>query len=135
MKVEVEVEVEVKVKVKVKKKTPTTKSTNFPSTTINNRQETINKKNMNNLKKYLGIIWMIMAPVLVIFMAWQAFEKINLAAGAAKANVALQWGIILLVFIPICIGFFIFGKYSFEGAYAHLPESSEEIDDYEEEAI
>lgn len=90
---------------------------------------------MNSLKKFLGIIWMIIAPVLVIFMAWQAIEKIGLATGPAKANVALQWSIILLVFIPICIGFFIFGRYSFEGAYSHLPESSKEIDDYDQEAI
>ena len=90
---------------------------------------------MNNLKKYLGLVWMLMAPVLIIFMGWQAFEKINAATGDTKANVALQWAIILMVFIPICAGFFIFGKYSFHGDYAHLPESSEEIDDYDEEAI
>ncbi len=87
---------------------------------------------MNALKKYLGILWMIMAPVLILFMGWQAFEKIGAASGDAKANVALQWIIILMVFLPICAGFFIFGKYSFHGDYAHLPESSEEIDDYDE---
>jgi hypothetical protein len=84
---------------------------------------------MNNLKKYLGIVWMVLAPLIVIFMGWQAWEKIGLATGAAKANVALQWVIIMAVFIPICIGFFIFGKYSFEGAYAHLPESSKELEE------
>jgi ABC-type polysaccharide/polyol phosphate export permease len=87
---------------------------------------------MNNLKKYLGLLWMIMSPVLIIFMIWQAYEKIALATGPAKTNVALQWVIILMVFIPICAGFFIFGKYSFQGDFAHLPESSDEIDDFDE---
>lgn len=90
---------------------------------------------MNNLKKYLGLLWMALAPILVAFMTWQAFKKISAASGPAQTNVALQWGIILAVFIPICIGFFIFGRYSFNGEYAHLPESSEEITDYEEPAI
>jgi ABC-type polysaccharide/polyol phosphate export permease len=90
---------------------------------------------MNNLKKYLGLIWMTMSPVLVIFMIWQAYEKISVATGPAKANTALQWVIILLVFIPICAGFFIFGKYSFRGEYGHLPESSAEITDYDEDPL
>jgi hypothetical protein len=36
--------------------------------------------------------------------------------------------IILLVFTPICVGFFIFGKYASSNEYAHLPESSNEIE-------
>lgn len=90
---------------------------------------------MNTLKKYLGILWMLMAPLLIAFMVWQAYLKVAAATGDAKTNVALQWGIILAVFIPICIGFFIFGKYSYQGEYAHLPESSAEIDDYDEPAL
>ncbi len=90
---------------------------------------------MNDLKKYLGLLWMIMAPVLVIFMIWQATQKISATSGPAQTNVALQWIIILMVFIPISVGFFIFGKYSFQGDYAHLPESSTELNDYEEPVI
>ncbi|HSK13773.1 MAG TPA: hypothetical protein VK907_11195 [Phnomibacter sp.] len=90
---------------------------------------------MNNIKKYLGLLWMAMSPVLIVFMVWQAYEKIGEATGLAKTNVALQWIIILAVFIPICLGFFIFGRYSYHGDYAHLPESSEEIDDYDEDAL
>jgi hypothetical protein len=90
---------------------------------------------MNIIKKYLGILWMMMAPALVIFMGWQAYEKISVATGPARANVALQWIIIMAVFVPICAGFYIFGKYSFRGEYAHLPESSEELTDYDEEPL
>jgi heme/copper-type cytochrome/quinol oxidase subunit 2 len=85
---------------------------------------------MNAIKKYLGIIWMLLAPAVVIFMAWQAVDKVGKAAEAAKSNVTLQWVIILFIFIPICAGLFIFGWYSFKGYYNQLPQSSAEITDY-----
>ena len=85
---------------------------------------------MNQIKKMLGIVWMLLAPVIVIFLAWQAFEKISLASAVTRSNVMLQWVIILIIFIPICIGLLIFGYYSFKGYYDHLPESSAEITDY-----
>jgi CHASE3 domain sensor protein len=69
---------------------------------------------MKNLKKYLGLIWILLGPIAMIFMALQAWEKIQLAEpGIATTNTALQWGIILLIFIPIAIGLVIFGKYAF----------------------
>ncbi len=85
---------------------------------------------MNALKRFLGIVWMILAPALVGFMMWQASDKISKASEATKSNVTLQWVIILFIFIPICIGLLIFGYYSVKGYYDHLPESSAEITDY-----
>jgi hypothetical protein len=83
---------------------------------------------MNTIKKLLGIIWMLLGPALVIFMCWQAADKITLAtAGVTKINTMLQWGIILLVFIPICAGLVLFGYYAFKGDYKILPEKSEDI--------
>ena len=83
---------------------------------------------MNSVKKLLGYVWMLMAPALICFLVYQAVEKISAATDIQKANITLQWVIILLVFIPICIGFFIFGKYASRNEYAHLPESSTEIE-------
>jgi len=83
---------------------------------------------MNSVKKLLGYVWMLLAPALICFLVYQAVEKISAASAIKKANITLQWVIILLVFIPICIGFFIFGKYSSTNEYAHLPESSTEIE-------
>ena len=84
---------------------------------------------MNALKKILGLCWMLLAPCLVIFMIGQASEKIGMATeGAARTNTALQWGIILLVFIPICGGFMLFGYYALKGEYSNLPTSSGELD-------
>jgi hypothetical protein len=82
---------------------------------------------MNGLKKFLGLIWMILSPAMILFLFWQAYEKISIAGEAVKANTALQWGIILVIFVPISIGLFIFGKYSFNGEYDHLPSSSDEL--------
>jgi ABC-type polysaccharide/polyol phosphate export permease len=83
---------------------------------------------MNAVKKLLGYVWMLMAPALICFLVYQAVEKISAASDVQKANITLQWVIILLVFIPICVGFFIFGKYASTNESAHLPESSTEIE-------
>lgn len=85
---------------------------------------------MNAIKKYLGIIWMLLSPAIIIFLFWQAADKIGKASEATKANITLQWSIILIIFLPICIGLLIFGYYAIKGYYEHLPESSAEITDY-----
>jgi uncharacterized membrane protein len=83
---------------------------------------------MKSLQKILGLVWIILGPTAMVFMAWQACDKVSKAeAGVAQTNTALQWGIILLIFIPIAIGLVIFGKYALAGEYDHLPESSEEL--------
>lgn len=83
---------------------------------------------MKTIKKLLGIFWIILAPVSVIFMFQQAIEKTGLAAeGIAKTNTALQWGIILFIFIPISIGLAVFGYYSLKGEYDALPTKSDEL--------
>jgi len=85
---------------------------------------------MNALKRLLGFVWMLLSPATVGFLIWQAADKIGNAGAATRSNVTLQWIIILVIFIPICIGLLIFGYYSIKGAYDHLPESSAEITDY-----
>jgi hypothetical protein len=85
---------------------------------------------MNAIKKYLGVIWMLLSPAVIIFLFWQAADKISMASEATKANITLQWSIILIIFFPICIGLLIFGYYAVKGYYEHLPESSAEITDY-----
>ncbi|ACU06417.1 MULTISPECIES: DUF6814 family protein [Pedobacter] len=78
---------------------------------------------MNGLKKALGLLWIILGPVSIIFMFMQAFEKVGLAEeGVHKTNTALQWGIILFIFIPISAGLVIFGWYALKGEYDKLPD-------------
>ena len=82
---------------------------------------------MNLIKKLMGFVWMFMAPCIILFLVYEAYDKITKATPATQSNVILQWVIILLIFTPICIGFFIFGKYASNGEYDHLPTSSKEI--------
>ncbi len=82
---------------------------------------------MNTLKRMLGFVWMLLSPVIVGYLFWQAADKIGKATAATKSNVSLQWSIILIIFIPICIGLLIFGYYSVKGEYDHLPETSAEV--------
>lgn len=83
---------------------------------------------MKIVKRILGILLILLAPLTIGLMVWQMIEKVGLAAeGVAKTNTALQWGIILFIFIPICAGLAIFGKYSLQGEYDSLPETSEDL--------
>lgn len=76
---------------------------------------------MNKLKQIVGVLCMILSVVLVFFMIYQAYLKVNLAPeGIARTNTLLQWIIILLVFIPICGGLFIFGKYALRKEFDNL---------------
>jgi len=83
---------------------------------------------MNALKKMLGILWIVLGPVIILFLIMQAVDKIGVAAeGIARTNTTLQWSIIILIFIPICAGLMIFGVYAFKGEYEQLPTSSDEL--------
>lgn len=83
---------------------------------------------MNTLKKGLGVVWMLLGPVIILFLCMQAIDKIGASAeGIARTNTTLQWSIIILIFIPICAGLVIFGNYALKGEYDHLPESSSEL--------
>lgn len=71
---------------------------------------------------------MFLAPAIIWFLVSQAIQKISAATAIAKSNVSLQWVIILTIFTPICIGFFIFGYYGFKGEYDQLPTSSKDLE-------
>lgn len=78
---------------------------------------------MNGLKKALGLLWIALGPASIIFLFMQAIEKIGQAPeGVARTNTALQWGIILFIFIPIGAGLVIFGYYALKGEYDRLPD-------------
>jgi hypothetical protein len=41
----------------------------------------------------------------------------------------IQWGVFIIIFIPIAIGLMIFGWYAWKGYYDHLPETSTELEE------
>lgn len=87
---------------------------------------------MNQIRRISGILWILMGPIAIYMMISQALIKIakesdkvakaadeaaKALAEAAKLNVSLQWGIIILIFVPIAVGLVLFGVYAFKGEY------------------
>ena len=69
---------------------------------------------MNNLKRILGFLWMLIGPAAIIFLIYEAIKKI---AENPVQDVYLPWIIIITIFTPIAIGFVIFGWYAVKGEY------------------
>jgi Na+/H+-dicarboxylate symporter len=83
---------------------------------------------MNYLKRYLGIIWLLIAPAVIFFLVSGAIKYIDLK-GTKDINNPVIWIIIISIFTPIAIGLMIFGWYALNNEYHHLPESSKELED------
>ena len=81
---------------------------------------------MNILKKILGVVWLLLAPVVIYFLVSGAITHID-PAGKKDINNPVIWVIIILIFTPIAIGLMIFGWYAIKGEYDHLPEKSTEL--------
>ena len=82
---------------------------------------------MNNIKKYLGIIWLLLAPAVIYFLVSSAWEHID-TKKTEQINNPVIWIIIIAIFTPIAIGLMIFGWYALKGEYDHLPESSKDFE-------
>jgi hypothetical protein len=81
---------------------------------------------MNQLKRILGILWILAGPVLTFVLIKSAVHNIN-SNGKGDISKPLPWVIIITIFMPIAIGFVIFGWYAFKGEYDKLPEDSNEM--------
>jgi len=79
---------------------------------------------MNTIKKFLGIIWILLGPVAVYYLVKTAASEI---AKKPVIDTKIQWAVFIVVFLPIAIGMVIFGYYALKGEYDHLPESSREL--------
>lgn len=81
---------------------------------------------MNTIKKYLGLVWMLLAPIIIFILVSGAVTHID-PNGKKDINNPIIWIIIITIFTPIVIGLMIFGWYAFKNEYEHLPESSEDL--------
>ena len=79
---------------------------------------------MNTLKRYMGVVWMLLGPVAIFFLVNTALAEI---AKKPVIDTKIQWGVFVVVFIPIAIGLMIFGYYAYKGEYDQIPQSSEEL--------
>jgi purine-cytosine permease-like protein len=79
---------------------------------------------MNSLKRFAGIIWILLGPAAIYYLIKTASEEI---AKKPVMDTKIQWIVFVVIFIPVAIGVMIFGWYALKGEYDHIPESSEEL--------
>ena len=79
---------------------------------------------MNSVKRFAGILWIILGPLAIFYLIKTAAEEI---AKKPVIDTKIQWTVFVVVFIPIAIGLMIFGWYAFKGEYDRLPKSSKEL--------
>lgn len=70
---------------------------------------------MNQLKKIMGFVWMIIAPVIIFLLISGAIN--NIGHGSKDINKPIPWIIIITIFTPIAAGLMIFGCYAIKGEY------------------
>jgi hypothetical protein len=81
---------------------------------------------MNQLKRKLGLLWMLAGPVAIYYLFRTAMEEIQ---AKPMIDTKIQWGVFIVVFVPIAIGLMIFGYFCLQGDYDRLPERSSDIEE------
>ena len=79
---------------------------------------------MNSIKKFAGIIWILLGPAAIYYLIKTASEEI---AKKPVIDTKIQWIVFVVIFIPVAVGIMIFGWYAMKGEYDNLPERSEEL--------
>ena len=74
---------------------------------------------MNALKRLFGVAWMILGPVAIGYLIYEAYLKIS---AQPTQDVYLPWIIIIIIFTPVAAGLVIFGYFAIKGEYDTLPE-------------
>lgn len=69
---------------------------------------------MNAIKRILGLFWLLLGPLAIGFLIYEAWRKI---AENPVQDVYLPWVIIIVIFTPIAAGLVIFGLYALKGEY------------------
>jgi predicted Na+-dependent transporter len=69
---------------------------------------------MNLLKRALGIVWIVLGPVILYWLIRTGAAEI---AKNPASNTKIQWGVFIVIFIPIVVGLVLFGYYSLKGEY------------------
>jgi amino acid transporter len=82
--------------------------------------------NMNQIKKVMGFLWMLIAPVVIFFLINGAIQ--NIGHGTKDINKPIPWIIIITIFTPICIGLMIFGLYAIKGEYSNELQNKKTIE-------
>lgn len=70
---------------------------------------------MDSIRKLFGFLWMAGAILLAVSLPYFAIRK--LGSPDASQEDYVFWIVIVTIFIPIIIGFLLFGYYAFRGEY------------------
>lgn len=81
---------------------------------------------MNTVKKYLGVLWMILGPLAIYMLIKIGVDEVKVKQ---SVDAIIQWSVFIIIFIPIFSGLFLFGYFALKGEYDHLPENSTEVED------
>ncbi len=69
---------------------------------------------MNKLKKYVGLIWIVLGPIAIYYLIITASSQI---IAKPAIDTKIQWAVFAIVFLPIAFGLMLFGYYAFKGEY------------------
>jgi len=69
---------------------------------------------MNKIKRILGLLWIVLAPVAIYYLIKTAASEI---VKKPVIDTKIQWVVFIVVFIPIAVGLVIFGYYATKGEY------------------
>jgi predicted Na+-dependent transporter len=72
---------------------------------------------MNTIKRALGIVWILLGPLVLFYLVKTAAAEI---AKKPVLDTRIQWGVFIVVFIPIAIGLVLFGYYAVKGEYEEI---------------
>jgi hypothetical protein len=75
---------------------------------------------MNTIKRFLGFAWIILGPLVLFYLVKTAAAEI---AKKPVLDTWIEWGIFIVVFIPIAVGLVLFGYYALKGEYENITDS------------
>ena len=75
---------------------------------------------MGIIKKLIGVLCMILAPVAAYLLTSEGIKKMAAAAPADKTNAVTQWMILILIFMPVMAGLLLFGWYAVKGEFEEI---------------
>jgi type VI protein secretion system component VasK len=78
---------------------------------------------MKLLKRYLGILWILLGPVIIIVLIKAAVFNIS-SGGTGDINKPIPWIIVIAIFTPVAIGLSIFGWYAWKGEFDIIEDHS-----------
>ena len=60
------------------------------------------------------MLWLLLGPLAIFFLVKTAYSEIKVKP---SADTWIQWGVFVVVFLPIAFGLSLFGYYAVKGEY------------------